>query len=56
MTTNCLMVPRESYTDRIYTSGVVGFDQLHHIAELNGKKDFSEPIRKALELGGWEED
>ena len=56
MTTNCLMEPRDSYRDRIYTSGVVGFDQLTHLEEVNGKKDFSEPIRKALELGGWQED
>ena len=56
MTTNCLMQPRDSYKDRIYTSGVVGFDNMAHIEEVGGKKDFSEVIHKAIELGGWQED
>ncbi len=56
MTTNCLMEPRDSYRDRIYTSGVVGFDNVTHIAEVDGKKDFSVVIARALELGGWTED
>ena len=56
MTTNCLMEPRDSYKDRIYTSGVVGFDNMSHIEEVGGKKDFSEVIAKAIELGGWTED
>jgi hydroxylamine reductase len=56
MTTNCLMEPRDSYRDRLYTSGVVGFDDVQHIEEENGKKDFSKVIRQAIELGGWQED
>ena len=56
MTTNCLMQPRDSYKDRIYTSGVVGFDNMAHIEEVDGKKDFSEVIHKAIKLGGWQED
>lgn len=56
MTTNCLMEPRDSYRDRLYTSGVVGFDNVAHIEEINGKKDFSTVIARALELGGWTED
>lgn len=56
MTTNCLMEPRDSYRDRIYTSGVVGFDNVTHISEVDGKKDFSAVIARALELGGWTED
>ena len=52
-TTNCLMPPRDSYRDRVYTTSVVGFDGLVHIEEKeNGKKDFSPLIQKALELGG----
>ncbi|MDZ5000611.1 hydroxylamine reductase, partial [Clostridium perfringens] len=31
MTTNCLMRPRESYKDRIYTTSVVGWDGIKHI-------------------------
>ncbi|MHC1740524.1 MAG: hydroxylamine reductase [Anaerolineaceae bacterium] len=53
MTTNCLMQPRDSYKDRIYSSGVVGFDFMTHIEEVDGKKDFSAVIQKAIELGGW---
>ncbi len=57
MTTNCLMKPRDSYKDRIFTTNVVGWDGIKHIKTLaNGKKDFSEIINKALELGGFEED
>jgi hydroxylamine reductase len=56
MTTNCLMEPRASYQDRIYTSGVVGFDNMAHIEEVGGKKDFSKVIQKAIQLGGWQED
>ncbi|MCF0147350.1 MAG: hydroxylamine reductase [Clostridium sp.] len=57
MTTNCLMKPRESYKDRIYSTSVVGWDGVVHIGEEpDGYKDFSEIINKALELGGFEED
>lgn len=57
MTTNCLMKPRESYKDRIYSTGVVGWDGIVHIGrDENGYKDFSEIINKALELGGFEDD
>ncbi len=57
MTTNCLMRPRESYKDRIYSTSVVGWDGIAHIGEdPDGYKDFSEIINKALELGGFEED
>lgn len=57
MTTNCLMRPRDSYKDRIFTTSVVGFDGVKHIGkDKNGKKDFSEVINKALELGGFKED
>ncbi|MDY2730554.1 MAG: hydroxylamine reductase [Clostridium sp.] len=57
MTTNCLMRPRDSYKDRIFTTSVVGFDGVRHIGkDKNGKKDFSEVINKALELGGFKED
>jgi hydroxylamine reductase len=56
MTTNCLMEPRKSYQDRIYTTGVVGFPDMAYIPEVNGKKDFAPVIEKALSLGGWTED
>lgn len=57
MTTNCLMQPRESYKDRIYSTSVVGWEGIKHIkADEDGYKDFSEIINKALELGGYDED
>ena len=57
MTTNCLMRPRETYKDRIFTTSVVGWDGVKHISKNeDGTKDFSEIIDKALELGGYIED
>ncbi|HEX2980133.1 MAG TPA: hydroxylamine reductase, partial [Anaerolineaceae bacterium] len=41
MTTNCLMEPRDSYKDRIFTTGLVGWPEIPHIPEANGNKDFS---------------
>ena len=57
MTTNCLMRPRESYKDRIFSTNVVGWDGVRFIEKKeNGEKDFSPIIQKALELGGYPED
>lgn len=56
MTSNCLMKPRDSYKDRIFTSSVVGWPDMEHIQTIDGKKDFTPVIEKALELGGWSED
>ncbi|MGL6104500.1 hydroxylamine reductase, partial [Romboutsia sp.] len=57
MTTNCLMKPRDSYKDRIFTTSVVGWDGVKYIGKSeNGEKNFSEIINKALELGGFKED
>ncbi|WP_027308123.1 hydroxylamine reductase [Caloramator sp. ALD01] len=48
MTTNCLVPPKDSYKDRLYTTGVVGFPGVKHIKEdENGNKDFSEIIEHA---------
>ena len=56
-TTNCLMPPRPSYADRVYTTSVVGYDGLTHIAaDENGRKDFSPLIQQALALGGYDHD
>lgn len=51
-TTNCLMPPKKSYADRVFTTSVVGFPELVHIDE---KKDFGPVIEKALALGGYKE-
>ncbi|MEA4962095.1 hydroxylamine reductase [Lutispora sp.] len=55
-TTNCLMPPKPSYMDRVFTTEVVSYPGLVHIDEANGKKDFTPVIEKAMELGGWKED
>ena len=56
-TTNCLMPPRPSYADRVYTTSVVGYDGLRHIsADAQGHKDFSPLIRQAQALGGYQTD
>lgn len=48
MTTNCLVPPKASYRDRLYTTGPVGFSGCKHIsADENGNKDFSGLIRHA---------
>ena len=48
MTTNCLVPPKDSYKDRVYTTGVVGFERLKHIDKNEkGEKDFSEIIEHA---------
>ena len=52
MTTNCIQKPRASYADNIFTSGLVGWPGVNHIAE----KDFTSVVEKALELQGFAED
>lgn len=52
-TTNCLMPPKESYKDRVFTTEVVSYPEIVHIGE---DKDFTPVIEKALELGGYSED
>ena len=52
-TTNCLMPPKASYADRVFTTEVVSFPGMTHIGE---EKDFTPVIEKALELGGFETD
>ena len=52
-TTNCLMPPKKSYADRVYTTEVVAYPGMVHIDD---EKDFTPVIEKALELGGYPED
>ncbi len=49
MTTNCLVPPKDSYKDRVFTTGEVGFPGVKHIPDrVDGKpKDFSEIIELA---------
>ena len=52
-TTNCLMPPKASYADRVFTTEMVSYPEIVHIGD---EKDFSSVIEKALELGGYKED
>ncbi|HAS89348.1 MAG TPA: hydroxylamine reductase [Desulfovibrio sp.] len=52
MTTNCIQKPVESYKGNIYTTGLVGWPGVTHVA--NG--DFAEVIAKAKELPGFAAD
>ena len=52
-TTNCLMPPKPSYADRVFTTEVVSYPGMVHIGE---DKDFTPVIEKALALGGYPED
>ena len=55
-TTNCLMPPKASYADRVFTTGAVVFPNTPFIApSTDGHKDFAPVIEKALELGGFSE-
>ncbi|MGY0374305.1 hydroxylamine reductase [Clostridium sp. JNZ J1-5] len=49
MTTNCLVPPKDSYKDRVYTTGATGFPGLKHIEDRKdgSPKDFSEIIEHA---------
>lgn len=69
-TTNCLMPPKPSYKDRVFTTEVVSFPDVVHISKTSENcqckdsdktsygctKDFTPVIEKALELGGYTED
>ncbi len=52
MTTNCIQKPRESYQDRIFTTGLVGWPGVRHIAD----KNFAPVIEKALAMPGFAAD
>ncbi len=50
MTTNCIQEPRQSYKDRIFTTGLVAFPGVTHI---DSKKDFAPVIEAALSAQGF---
>jgi hydroxylamine reductase len=52
MTTNCIQKPKDTYQENIFTTGLVGWPGVKHIAG----KDFTAIIEKALELPGFQED
>ena len=48
LTTNCLVPPKDSYKERVFTTGAVGFPGCPHIeAKADGTKDFSAVIEMA---------
>ena len=48
MTTNCIVPPKDSYKDRLYTTGATGYPGCKHIGgEIGEEKDFSEIIEQA---------
>jgi len=47
------MPPKDSYSDRVFTTEVVSYPKITHIGD---DKDFTPIIEKALELGGYDED
>ena len=49
LTTNCLVPPKDTYKARLYTTGVVGFEGVKHVADrVDGRpKDFSALIEQA---------
>jgi len=50
-TTNCIQKPRDSYIDRVFTTGLVGWPGVTHVTG----RDFSVVIEKAKTLGGFTE-
>jgi hydroxylamine reductase len=52
MTTNCIQKPQASYSDNLFTTGLVGWPGLPHISD----KDFTPVINKALSMPGFTED
>ena len=52
MTTNCIQKPEEVYTDRIFTSGLVAWPGLRHIAD----RDFTPVIEAAIANPGFAKD
>ncbi|NLC56041.1 MAG: hydroxylamine reductase [Armatimonadetes bacterium] len=52
MTTNCIQAPAESYQDRLFTTGLVAWPGVRHVAD----KDFTPVIEAALAAEGFAED
>jgi hydroxylamine reductase len=52
MTTNCIQRPLENYQGNIFTTGLVGWPNVTHIAD----KTFTPVVEKALEMPGFQED
>jgi hydroxylamine reductase len=53
MTTNCIQKPRDTYKDRIFTTGLVAWPDVKHIGK---EKDFTPVIKAALAAPGFADD
>jgi len=51
VTTNCVMIPKDSYKDRMFTCGIAGVSGVKHIKS----RDFSDCVDKALSQPALEE-
>jgi hydroxylamine reductase len=47
-TTNCVLIPKDSYKDRLFTTGVTRIDGVEHLPD---RKDYSKIIEKAQNIG-----
>ncbi|CAD5972617.1 Hydroxylamine reductase [Planktothrix tepida] len=57
VTTNCLMPPHETYDEKLFTIGPVGYPGLNYLpSDESGIPDFTRVIQKALELPGFSDD
>ncbi|MBW2617682.1 MAG: hydroxylamine reductase [Deltaproteobacteria bacterium] len=56
MTTNCIQKPKGDTGEKIFTTGLVGWPDVPHIAGHGPDKDFGPVIEKALALPGFEAD
>ncbi|KAL0217207.1 hypothetical protein RCL1_007690 [Eukaryota sp. TZLM3-RCL] len=54
--TNCAMPPTPAYIDRVFTCNTVGLENVAHLESVDGEKDWTPVIQKALELPGFEQD
>jgi hydroxylamine reductase len=55
ITTNCLMPPHDTYSDKLFTLEPVGFPHLNYLPDQgDGIPDFAEVIQKSLDLPGFE--
>jgi len=57
MTTNCIQKPKDSYKDRIFTTGLVAWPNVTHIpVDAGGNKNFAPVIEAAMAAAGFQAD
>lgn len=53
-TSNCLMMPRPSYFDKVWTTNAVAYRETRRIDTRDGRKDFGPLVAAAKAAGGWD--